>query len=105
MAFVIGSLLALIFLDGWAAVAVIAAVAALEVFEIGIWLRWRKVKSSTGAEGIIGMKGKALSDLSPAGQVWVKGQIWKARSPDDISEGDEVVVQSVQGLELTVSRR
>ena len=103
MAFIIGTTLALIFLDGWPRYAVIGAVVAIEAAEIFIWLRWRKVKSTTGAEGIVGMKGQALTDLSPTGQVKVKGQIWKATAAEGIAAGDEVVVRSVRGLELTVS--
>jgi membrane-bound serine protease (ClpP class) len=104
MSFIIGTVLAIVFLDGWLRIAAIAAVAAVELFEIFIWLRWRKVKSTTGAEGMIGAPGTALSDLRPSGQVKVKGRVWKATSPDGIAAGDEVVVRSVEGLELTVSR-
>ena len=104
MAFIIGTTLALVFLEGWPRYLAIAAVATIEVVEIFIWLRWRKVKSSTGAEGIVGVKGRVLSDLNPTGQVRVKGQIWKATAVEGAATGDDVIVESVDGLELKVAR-
>ena len=104
MAFVIGTTLALIFLDGWMRFAAIALVVGIEVVEIFIWLRWRKVKATTGIEGIVGQRGRVLSDLDPTGQVRVKGQIWKATSTSPAVAGEDVVVESVEGLELKVAR-
>lgn len=104
MAFIIGTTLALLFLDGWLRVAVIAGVVAIEIFEIFVWLRWRKVRATTGAEGMLGATGVALSDLQPDGQVKVRGRIWKATATEGLAAGDEVVVRAVSGLELTVSR-
>src|SRR5688572_10289097 len=105
MAFIIGTTLALVFLDGWVRYAAIALVAGIELAEVLIWLRWRKVKATTGAEGIVGMAARVLTDLDPTGQVRVKGQIWKATAAERAVEGEDVVVESVNGLELRVSRR
>ena len=105
MSFIIGTALALMFLDGWVRVAAIALLAGVEIAEIFIWLRWRKVRATTGAEGIVGMTGRVLTDLDPTGQVRVKGQIWKATASERAVEGEDVVVESVTGLELRVSRR
>jgi membrane-bound serine protease (ClpP class) len=104
MAFIIGTTLALMFLDGWVRVAAIAAVASIEIVEILIWLRWRKVKSTTGAEGIVGMTGRVVTDLDPTGQVRIKGQIWKATAAEGVPVGEDVVVKAVDGLELKVAR-
>ena len=105
MAFIIGTLLAITFLDGVWRVLAIAAVAMIELFEIFIWLRWRKVKSTTGAEGLVGMNGQALSDCRPEGQIKIKGQIWKAHCKEGVAEGEDVVVQDVNGLRLRVTPR
>jgi membrane-bound serine protease (ClpP class) len=105
MALVIGTAIAVIFFDGIWRIAIIGAVALIELAEIGVWLRWRKVKATTGQEGIVGMVGKALSECRPEGQVQVKGQIWKAVCPEGADEGDGVVVESIHGLRLTVARR
>jgi membrane-bound serine protease (ClpP class) len=105
MSFVIGTLIAIYFLDGVWKWALIAAVALLELAEIGLWLKWRKVTSSTGAEGMVGMSGVALSDCKPDGQVKVKGQIWKARCDQGVAAGEGVSVLAVDGLRLDVAPR
>lgn len=104
MALVVGTAIAVIFFDGIWRVLIIGSVALIELAEIGIWLKWRKVRSTMGAEGIVGMKGTALSECRPDGQVRVKGQIWTATCPGGADEGDDVVVESVDGLRLTVAR-
>jgi membrane-bound serine protease (ClpP class) len=105
MSFVIGTLIAIFFLEGVARWALIAAVALLELAEIALWLRWRKVTSSTGVEALVGMTGVALSDCKPEGQVRVKGQIWKARCDQGVGAGDGVTVLAVDGLRLDVAPR
>ncbi len=104
MSFVIGTAIALYFLEGIWRVLLIAGVALVEVIEISIWLRWRKVGATTGAEGLVGIKGTAISDLTPEGQVKVKGQLWKAYCASGAKVGDEIVVEGVDGLMLMVSR-
>jgi membrane-bound serine protease (ClpP class) len=102
MGFVIVTVLAFIFLDWpWRALAVLAA-AAYEGFEILLWLRWRKKRSTTGIESLVGTRGKAIGDLRPEGQVRVRGQIWKARCAEGADAGDDVVVAGVDGLRLEV---
>ena len=102
MSLVIGSTLAILFLDPpWRWIA-IAALVALEGFEILLWLRLRRMRSMTGAEGIVGTRGRALSDCDPDGQVRVKGQIWKATCPAGIAAGEDVVVEASEGLRLKV---
>jgi membrane-bound serine protease (ClpP class) len=99
---VIGTTLAILFLDSPWRWFVIAALAALEGLEILLWLRLRRIRSITGAEGIVGTTGRALSDCDPDGQVRVKGQIWKATCPDGIAAGEDVVVEASEGLRLRV---
>lgn len=102
MGFVIGTALAFIILDWpWRGVA-IAAAAAYEGLEILLWLRWRKRRSITGAEAMVGATGKAISDLRPDGQVRVRGQIWNGHCPGGVSAGEDVVVAAVNGLRLEV---
>lgn len=102
---IIGGLLAFFFLDGLWRVVVIGLLLLTDVAEIALWLRWRKRRSTTGPEGMIGAHGRALTDCRPTGQVRVKGQIWTAHCSADITAGDDIVVTHVTGLRLTVAPR
>jgi membrane-bound serine protease (ClpP class) len=74
-----------------------------DALEIWVWLRWRKRKSITGAESLVGKTGKAITDLHPEGQVKVYGQTWKAESMDGtFAADDEVEVVGWEGLTLHV---
>lgn len=102
MSTIIGILVAFLFFDGvWTAV-VLAAFLLFDVFEIMVWLRWRKKRSITGEEGIIGEKGRAVSDLNPEGRVRVKGQTWRAVAEAPVEEGGDIIVTATKGLQLTV---
>ncbi len=102
MAFVVALTLGFLFLDGWMRYAVIAGGAAIEIAEIAVWLRWRKVGAKQGIDTMIGMSGVAVSDCKPDGQVKVKGEIWKAHCRAGVEEGDGVRVTAVDGLRLEV---
>jgi membrane-bound serine protease (ClpP class) len=57
----------------------------------------------TGAEGIVGERGEAVTPLSPAGEVRVHGELWSAvTSGEKLPAGCAVIVESVSGLTLTV---
>lgn len=101
----IGAVLAYFYLDGTVRVVVIGLLLLSDVFEIAIWLRWRKRRTSTGSEGMIGRIGVAISDCAPEGKVRVMGQIWNATCSDAVSAGDEVEVTATEGLRLHVARR
>ena len=60
----------------------------------------------TGRAGMIEEVGKALSPIGPGtpGRVATHGEIWAATSDEDINEGDQVRVVSVDGMRLTVRR-
>ena len=62
-------------------------------------------KVSTGTEGLAGLIGEARSDISPIGTVYVNGELWKARSAAPIIQGDEVIVERVEGILLVVKRK
>lgn len=67
-------------------------------------LRAQRQRPATGAEGMIGEAGRALSDLSPGGpgRVDVHGEIWNAVSDAPIAAGTPVRIVALQGLTLTV---
>jgi membrane protein implicated in regulation of membrane protease activity len=98
----IGAILALLFLDAPLKWVVAGCLVTADVFEIWLWLRWRKRRSITGPEGLIGTTGVVVSDLDPHGQVRAKGQIWRASAADRVSIGTAVEIREVDGLQLVV---
>jgi membrane-bound serine protease (ClpP class) len=59
----------------------------------------------TGSEELIGAAAEARTPLDPEGQVWVEGALWRARlagSGGPVRPGDRVMIESVDGLTLTV---
>lgn len=64
---------------------------------------------STGKTGLIGQVGEARTPLSPAGLVYVEGELWSAMATgllegETIPKGEHVEVTGVEGLNLTVRR-
>ena len=90
---------------GVAAVVAVAALALLAVIARAT-LAAARPRALTGAEGLIGHVGVIRQAPSPLGQVYVDGALWRARPclEDDLSEGDPVVVERVNGLVLSVRR-
>jgi membrane-bound serine protease (ClpP class) len=71
---------------------------------IGKAVQARHAQVHTGAEELIGAHGEVRSPLTPLGHVFVKGALWRARSDQEgLEVGDEVVVEGVDGLTLTVA--
>ncbi len=68
-------------------------------------LRAQKLKKLTGAEGMVGEEGEAITDfLKGKGKVLVHGEIWDALSEQDIKKGEQVRVIGLKGLRLIVER-
>ncbi len=105
MTTVIGAALAILFVDPPWRWVIIGLLLLTDVVQITIWLRWRKKKSITGIETMVGAEGRAVTPLDPDGQVRVRGQIWTAHSPERIEVGDDVTVTAVDGLKLEVAPR
>ena len=84
------------------------AIATLVVFTAGLIafavpaLRARRQQPQTGAESVIGMVGRARTDISPEGTVALKGTLWQARSSASVAAGSDVRVRAVEGLTLIV---
>jgi membrane-bound serine protease (ClpP class) len=84
------------------ALAVSIPLGGITVFLMSIALRARRSKVTTGVEGLIGEVGVAQTALAPAGKVFVHGEIWDAVASTEVSAGEKVVVQKVEGLQLKV---
>jgi membrane-bound serine protease (ClpP class) len=74
------------------------------LFVVGMAARTFGAKPVTGREEMIGGHGIARSDLAPNGTVFVRGELWTARSDEPIRDGDMVEVTGMDGLTLQVKR-
>ncbi len=90
----------------WEIIAMIVIITVLFfLVVIGLGIKAQHRKPSTGAEGIIGEIGKAISDLKPGGLVRVHGEIWDAESIDsNIETGNRIIVEQVNNLKLKVKK-
>lgn len=82
--------------------AVIVPFAVILVFMLKLAMRARRVKVTTGMAGMIGLYGRAQTAIAPEGTVFVRGELWRARSPMQIAPGEAVRVTDINGLTLNV---
>ena len=66
--------------------------------------RTRSLKKLGGMEGMIGETGLVKEVLNPQGRVLVHGELWEAEADTQITEGERVQVDFVQGLRIKVSK-
>ncbi|MFH0802879.1 MAG: NfeD family protein [bacterium] len=72
---------------------------------VAILLRQRKEKPVSGKEEIIGQEAVVKTTLSPNGEVFLMGEIWKAHLTSGTAHSGEIVrVKSIKGLLLTVEK-
>lgn len=102
MALAIGTVVALLFLEGPWRWVLIAGVAALEVAEAGLWVQLRRRRPISGVEALIGARGRAVTDCRPEGQVRVEGRLWSATCTEGAGAGDEVIVTAIKELRLEI---
>jgi membrane-bound ClpP family serine protease len=62
-----------------------------------------------GSSGLVGRLGVVRREVAPLGAVFVEGELWRARRSHfdenaQLREGEQVVVEQVQGLTLSVRR-
>jgi membrane protein implicated in regulation of membrane protease activity len=88
----------------WLGVVLVAAALAAEIGELVLWRRFLdRIRVTTGAEGLIGATGEAITACDPDGSVRVRGEIWRARADPAAARGERVVVEAVDGLTLDVA--
>jgi membrane-bound serine protease (ClpP class) len=101
----LGGGIALVVACALALAAIGVAVVALSL-QKGFAVRRRRIQ--TGSEGILGHLGVVRRWTDPSGTVLVDGALWRAKlsHPDDepLHEGDQVVVERVNGLTLCVRK-
>lgn len=70
----------------------------------GIVFRSHRRRVASGAEGMVGEQGVAITSLDPEGQVFVHGEYWRAVSDQPIAAQEPIEVVAVRELKLTVRR-
>jgi membrane-bound serine protease (ClpP class) len=83
-------------------VAVLIPLAVIFFFMTRLALRARTAKITTGEAVIIGLRGRARTEIAPEGTVFVRGELWGARAAMRIAEGESVRVIGLDGLVLKV---
>jgi membrane-bound serine protease (ClpP class) len=114
VAFVLGSMLLINVPDApflqvspFAIAAVTALLVGFFAVLVSAIVRARRRRVVTGREGLVGAQGVVRRDIEPgrAGLVLVQGELWQAIAADGRLVATEgIVVQSVDGLLLTVRR-
>ncbi len=82
----------------------VLTLAGIVLFLGRLALKAQRIQPVTGAEGLVGERGRTLSTIAPdrPGQVRVHGEIWRATSPTALDEECQVRVVAVDGLTLRV---
>ena len=92
---------------GWGfIVSTVAGLAVITTILAKIGVSAQLAPPVTGRAGMIDTVGETLSSINPgrSGRVSTHGEIWEARSDEEIGEGEPVRVVAVDGLRLTVRR-
>jgi membrane-bound serine protease (ClpP class) len=106
MLFRSGSPLDVVSLSWQVILASVLVTSAFFLFAIGMGIRAQRRKPQTGAQGIVGETGEALTELNPDGRIKVHGEIWNATSLDGtIHKGTAVIVAEVENLRLKIRQR
>ena len=58
----------------------------------------------TGVDGMVGERGRAITDIHGEGKAFVKGEYWNAWSNEPIEAGDDVEVVGMKGLKIEVKK-
>ena len=77
------------------------------IFLIRLVLRSQKSKIHGGKEGLVGEVGEVVVNLMAGkkGKVYVHGELWNAVASEDISKGEDVYIEGLEGLTLKVRRK
>jgi membrane-bound serine protease (ClpP class) len=82
--------------------AVVIPFGVMFTFILRIAIRARRSKVTTGASGMIGLTGRAQTAIAPQGTIFVRGELWRARSRMSLAAGEPVRVTGMEGLTLDV---
>jgi membrane-bound serine protease (ClpP class) len=84
---------------------VVLAVSLIVLFLLALVFRAHRRRSVSGRDGLVGETGTARTDLSPAGRVFVHGELWQAEADEIVRAGEKVkVVEVLDGLKIRVGK-
>jgi membrane-bound serine protease (ClpP class) len=85
---------------------IVLAFTAIATFLVRLALASQRTAPVTGAEGLVGEAGEALTPIAAGapGRVRVHGEIWQAIANHPIASGERVTVKNINGLMLTVEQ-
>ncbi|HUS20098.1 MAG TPA: nodulation protein NfeD [Terriglobales bacterium] len=86
----------------WTALAVSIPIALISIFLMSIAVRAQRGKVVTGVQGMLGQVATVHTALTPAGKVFLAGELWNAVASAPVESGRRVVVRKVEGLQLEV---
>ena len=78
----------------------------ITVFVLTKGVAAQRRKPLTGKESLIGKQGIVITEIiNGKGQVELEGQIWTAKSKENIEKGEEIIVENTEGLTLYVRKK
>jgi membrane-bound ClpP family serine protease len=93
-------------IDPWLIATVTIIVAGVMAFIVHRAISAHRKQARTGREELVGKTALVKVALKPEGTVFFKGERWAAISEgEEIKPGEEVIIDSVDGLLLHVSRK
>jgi membrane-bound serine protease (ClpP class) len=81
------------------AVAAVSLFGAVVIFAVGRTLRQPPL---AGVDELVGRIGRAVTELSPEGTIFVRGEHWNARAEALVAKGAKVEIVAVEGMRLRV---
>jgi membrane-bound serine protease (ClpP class) len=92
--------------DIWLILSITGTTAFLIVVALAAVIRTHKRRVTTGEQGMIGLTGKAITHIGPEGKIFVRGEIWNARSEngEPLEEGDRVEIMALEGMTVLVKK-
>jgi membrane-bound serine protease (ClpP class) len=83
----------------------VLATAGIFFFGLAAGVRALRRRPTMGSQGLVGQVGVARSALSPAGNVFVQGELWQAVAEGgEIKDGEKVTIVGVENLTLKVRK-
>jgi len=84
---------------------VVLFTAAFIIFALTYVIRAHRRQPTTGAEGLVGLTGTAISEINPIGTVQVHGEYWKATARTPVLRGASITVLAVENMVLHVTQK